>query len=257
MSPAWDPWAVLQAPRPYVLVLLNQAVEDGDLLARLWGTAAYTVTVDGGTSVWHDTVANNVGTEVASPVPHLICGDMDSADTATVEYYRGLGARVVATPDQDHTDFTKSLLELASLHRQGEEGVAGAEAVVTFVETGGRMDHVMGNIQSLFLAPRLAPELPPVYLCSSHCISWLLPPGTAPCTLHLAPCTSHLAPYPTLQAITAWPCPSPPPCTAACCPSQARPPSPPRASSGTSPTSSSGSAASCPPATPSRRAARR
>ena len=189
MSPSWDPWAVLQTPRQYVLVLLNQAVEDSALLARLWHTAAYTVTVDGGTSVWHRTVTN---TEVASPVPRLICGDLDSADMATVEHYRGLGARVVVTPDQDHTDFTKALLELAKLHRQGEEGVAGAEAVLAFVETGGRMDHVMGNIQSLFLATKLAPELPPVYLCSSHCISWLLPPGTAPSFLHLAPCTLHL-----------------------------------------------------------------
>ena len=32
---------MLQAPRPYVLVLLNQAVEDRALLARLWNTAAY------------------------------------------------------------------------------------------------------------------------------------------------------------------------------------------------------------------------
>ena len=176
MSPVWDPWAVLQAPRPYVLVLLNQAVEDRALLARLWNTAAYRVTVDGGTSVWHE-VVKDVGAEVDSPVPNLICGDLDSADMADVEYFKGLGAKVVATPDQDQTDFTKALMELASLHQQGEEGVAGAEAIVTFVETGGRMDHVMGNIQSLFLAPRLAPALPPIYLCSSHSLSWLLPPG--------------------------------------------------------------------------------
>ena len=176
MSPVWDPWAVLQAPRPYVLVLLNQAVEDRALLAKLWNTAAYRVTVDGGTSVWLK-VAKDIGTGVDSPVPNLICGDLDSADMANVKYFEGLGAKVVATPDQDQTDFTKALVELASLRRQEEEGVAGAEAVFAFVEIGGRMDHVMGNIQSLFLAPRLAPALPPIYLCSSHSLSWLLPPG--------------------------------------------------------------------------------
>lgn len=175
----WDPWTILSpAPSTHtVFLLLNQRVEDQRLVVDLWNRAQYRVTVDGGTSVWHS-IINNVDKEVFQPVPDLITGDLDSANMENVEYFRKLGARVVPTPDQDHTDFTKALMELGSLHKAGDGRVAGAEAVVAFVETGGRVDHVMGNLQSLALVPALAPALCPTYLCSSHSLSWLLAPGS-------------------------------------------------------------------------------
>jgi thiamine pyrophosphokinase len=171
----WDPCAAL-ASRAFVLLVLNRSVEEPALLARLWNRAAYRVTVDGGTTVWQS-ILNNVGVAVQNPVPDLICGDLDSADMDTVEHFRQLGACVVQTPDQDHTDFTKALMELGRVAGE-DQRVGEAQAVLAFVETGGRMDHVMGNLQSLALAPGLAPALPPhLLLCSSHSLSWLLPPG--------------------------------------------------------------------------------
>ena len=74
-------------------------------------------------------------------MPDLITGDFDSADMSHVEHFRGLGATVASTPDQEHTDFTKALIELHG------RGVDKLEAVVAFIEAGGRVDHLMGNFQ--------------------------------------------------------------------------------------------------------------
>ena len=78
-------------------------------------------------------------------MPDLITGDFDSADLDHVEYFRALGARVVATPDQDHTDFTKALIELDKVDKMNKAG--GLGAVAAFIESGGRVDHMMGNFQ--------------------------------------------------------------------------------------------------------------
>lgn len=153
-----------------------QNVEDMTLVLDLWNRSQYKVTVDGGTSVWHN-IINNIDKKVSRPVPDLITGDLDSANLENVDYFKNLGARVVTTPDQDHTDFTKALLELGNIRKTGDCRLDNAEAILAFVETGGRMDHVMGNIQTLSLASNLVPNLPPLYLCSSHSVSWLLQPG--------------------------------------------------------------------------------
>ena len=90
-------------------------------------------------------------------MPDLITGDFDSADLNHVEHFRALGARVVATPDQDHTDFTKALIELDKVDKMNKEDkldkvdkmnkAGGLGAVAAFIESGGRVDHMMGNFQ--------------------------------------------------------------------------------------------------------------
>ena len=56
-----------------------------------------------------------------------------------------------------------------------EEKLANVEAIFAFVETSGRLDQVMANLETLFLAPAILSK--PVYLISSLSISWLLPAG--------------------------------------------------------------------------------
>ena len=87
-------------------------------------------------------------------MPDLITGDFDSADQDHVEYFRAQGARVVATPDQDHTDFTKALIELDKMDKEDKldkvdkmNKAGGLGAVAAFIESGGRVDHMMGNFQ--------------------------------------------------------------------------------------------------------------
>jgi len=186
MSTIWDPLADLSSETSFALLLLNNKVEKPGILFKMWNDATLRVTVDGGTTVWQN-LLDNFGSEVEFPVPDLITGDFDSADQDHVEYFRALGARVVATPDQDHTDFTKALIELDKVDKMNKEDkldkvdkmnkAGGLGAVAAFIESGGRVDHMMGNFQTLALVHSLAPSLPPVYLCSSHSMSWLLMPG--------------------------------------------------------------------------------
>jgi len=189
MSTIWAPLADLSSETSFALLLLNNKVEKPGILFKMWNDATLRVTVDGGTTVWQN-LLDNFGSEVAFPVPDLITGDFDSADLDHVEHFRALGARVVATPDQDHTDFTKALIELDKVDKMNKEDkldkadkmdkvdkAGGLGAVAAFIESGGRVDHMMGNFQTLALVHSLAPSLPHVYLCSSHSMSWLLMPG--------------------------------------------------------------------------------
>ena len=143
------------------------------LLVSLWNKAQYRVTVDGGTSVW-SAIVNNTTEQVSVETPDLITGDFDSADQAHVSHFQGLGTRVVETPDQDQTDFTKCLEQLGVLAKSDPK-LGKVEAVVAFVETSGRLDQVMANIQTLFLAKKSLTW--PVYLVSSCSVSWVLEEG--------------------------------------------------------------------------------
>jgi thiamine pyrophosphokinase len=68
---------------------------------------------------------------------HLVVGDFDSADRATVERAVALGATLEAhPPDKDATDLELALA--AALAR-------GVERVVVVGGAGGRLDHLLGN----------------------------------------------------------------------------------------------------------------
>lgn len=45
-------------------------------------------------------------------VPDLITGDMDSSVGTVVDKLKSFGSIVIETPDQDHTDFTKALVQV-------------------------------------------------------------------------------------------------------------------------------------------------
>lgn len=45
-------------------------------------------------------------------VPDLITGDMDSLPNNILEYFLEKGSKIIKTPDQNETDYTKSLREL-------------------------------------------------------------------------------------------------------------------------------------------------
>lgn len=173
----WNPCSFLP-PLPtqsYILLLLNQPVENKSLLVDLWNSAVYRVTVDGGTNVWHQIINNSDLSVADDGTPDLITGDMDSVQMDNLEQFRSCGTVVVNTPDQDMTDFTKCLLELAKQRNVNPKAAAG-EVILAFCETGGRMDQVMANINTLYLARDHMPSIP-LYLVSSHSISCLLAPG--------------------------------------------------------------------------------
>lgn len=46
-------------------------------------------------------------------IPDLITGDMDSSSPAVIEKLGNIGSTIVETPNQNHTDYTKALLQVA------------------------------------------------------------------------------------------------------------------------------------------------
>ena len=157
----------------FALCVLNQPVLSPGRLVSLWASSVYRVTVDGGTNVWAEIVSKH-SQHIEVEAPDLITGDFDSARSDHIKHYEGLGSKIVETPDQDHTDFTKCLMQLSE-EMKTDDKLADVDAVFAFVETSGRLDQVMANLETLFLAPAILTK--PVYLISSLGISWLLPAG--------------------------------------------------------------------------------
>jgi len=173
MTSLWKPSKTLENGK-FALCLLNQPVKEWGPFIQIWNKSSFRVTVDGGTSIWAE-IVNNAEGKVEHEVPDMITGDFDSADKTHVEHFRKLGSKIVSTPDQDYTDFTKCLMELGAEMKQGNGKLSEVEAVFAFVENSGRLDQIMANIETLFHAPGLLPC--PVYLVSSSGLSWLLGPG--------------------------------------------------------------------------------
>merc|ERR1712126_480783 len=173
MDTEWCPHKILQEGK-FALCVLNQPVLSSSKLISVWNKAKFRVTVDGGTSIWAKIVNNAPDQEVFKEVPDLITGDFDSADMTHVKQFESLGSKVVSTPDQDYTDFTKCLQEL-SVELTKSNKLSDVRAVFAFVESSGRLDQIMANIQTLFLASKMISC--PVYLLSSYSLTWLLAPG--------------------------------------------------------------------------------
>lgn len=68
------------------------------------------MTVDGGTNRWQCFI-NKYGLNDLK-VPDLITGDLDSADPLVIDKFVSVGSKIVHTPSQEETDFTKALKEV-------------------------------------------------------------------------------------------------------------------------------------------------
>ena len=169
----WSPQSVIAGSGGFVLCLLNQPVISPPSLVSLWNSSLYRATVDGGTNVWAE-IASKHSQHVKAEAPDLITGDFDSVRSEHIKHYEGLGSKIVETPDQDYTDFTKCLMQISE-EMKTDEKLSNVEAILAFVETSGRLDQVMANLETLFQAPAILSK--PVYLISSLGISWLLPAG--------------------------------------------------------------------------------
>ena len=80
----------------------------------LWRNAVFTCAVDSGCNFLHEHFCQGSAERLAMKsfpwIPNLISGDFDSVRQEVLDFYRAFpGVRVVHTPDQDETDFTKAL----------------------------------------------------------------------------------------------------------------------------------------------------
>lgn len=77
--------------------------------------------MDGGTQSWlrylEDQGINPLNGGYEHYVPHLITGDMDSCPPSVINKLERKGSTVIITSDQDQTDYTKALLQVAHYTR--------------------------------------------------------------------------------------------------------------------------------------------
>uniref|UniRef100_A0A182HU24 Thiamin pyrophosphokinase thiamin-binding domain-containing protein n=2 Tax=Anopheles arabiensis TaxID=7173 RepID=A0A182HU24_ANOAR len=154
------------------IVLLNRPILlEKHYFTTLWNGAKVRVAVDGGTNRWVDWVKGNINSEHLLKPPDLVTGDFDSCNQEAMEYVEQLKCTIVHTPDQNATDFTKSLKVLKS-HGHDKQ----LSRVLALCESSGRLDQIMANINTLYLADAILPGVD-VFLRSSNSLSWLVRPG--------------------------------------------------------------------------------
>jgi thiamine pyrophosphokinase len=117
-----------------------------------------------------DGAADLVRSALPSLIPSHIVGDMDSASSDVVEYFKSRGTRLVPSPNQNANDFTKSM-KVAIKHRANKEDpilVLGGQP------GGGRLDQFFGNIQELCVQ---AEQGVYVWWVGEHTVSMVLRAG--------------------------------------------------------------------------------
>ncbi|KAI4387645.1 hypothetical protein MLD38_000063 [Melastoma candidum] len=155
----------------YALVVLNQRLPE--FAPLLWNHACVRVCADGGANRLFDEMPRLFPDEEASLVrsryiPDAIKGDMDSVRTGVLEFYKGLGTKIVdESHDQDTTDLHKCIIYL----RDFTSGLDQSNLCILVVGAlGGRFDHEVGNINVLCRFPNMR-----ITLLSDDCLIHLLP----------------------------------------------------------------------------------
>ncbi|XP_055639223.1 thiamin pyrophosphokinase 1 isoform X2 [Toxorhynchites rutilus septentrionalis] len=171
----WTPVDLIDATHGgegLAVILLNRPILlHKEYFRSVWNNATIRVAVDGGTNRWVDFVKNQVSADEHLKPPDLVTGDFDSCTDESMAYVTRLNCTIIKTPDQNATDFTKSLKALQDTERGAE-----INRVLVLCESSGRLDQIMANINTLFLARSILPNAF-VFLRSSNSLSWLLPAG--------------------------------------------------------------------------------
>ncbi|XP_038222918.1 thiamin pyrophosphokinase 1 [Zerene cesonia] len=178
----WDITNILDIEKrkntKYAVLVLNRPISQSqDFVKGLWNGASFRMTVDGGTTHWNKFLKNlSFEDQQAMRLPDMITGDFDSITTDLLQEYKKKGCKALHTPDQNDTDFTKALMELNNHCKQHETQM---DHVIAIGQNSGRIDQILGNIQTLFLVRErelLSPNTK-VYIMSDDTMSWLLSPG--------------------------------------------------------------------------------
>ena len=171
----WHPRKILShSHSKYGLVVLNTEILNQDRFIMLWNQASFRVLVDGAANVFFK-LAQEKKDDIIKPIPDLVTGDFDSISPSIKKYYETHDSicKVIYAPCQNSTDFTKALQQVSL----NIPNIKDIEEIYTFVEYGGRLDHIFSFFETLFEA-RNIPNLPPVFIVSSFTTDWLLQPGT-------------------------------------------------------------------------------
>ncbi|XP_045765458.1 thiamin pyrophosphokinase 1 isoform X2 [Maniola jurtina] len=174
----WNVNDIFEYHSKYAVVVLNRTIsQNEEVIKKVWNNASLRITVDGGTVHW-DRFVNSLSEndQTIMKIPDLITGDFDSITEDVLQKYKKKGCKTIHTPDQSHTDFTKALIEL---NNYCEEHQTKMDEVLVIAQTSGRLDQILGNIQTLHLVKEngLVHPKTRIYIMSDDSLSWLLQPG--------------------------------------------------------------------------------
>ncbi|KAK0167910.1 hypothetical protein PV327_001764 [Microctonus hyperodae] len=177
----WDPMEIFfgSSNHEYAVVILNQPILLAkSLMLPMWKKAKIKICVDGGTNRWMeylDKIADEVYHGNCSEyTPTFITGDFDSILPDTIEKLKNISVPIINTPDQNHTDFSKALMQITGSCKQKNIHL---DAIYVFVETAGRFDHIIGNINTLHQCKKFVDNTVKVINIASNSFTWLLQPG--------------------------------------------------------------------------------
>ncbi|PIK50419.1 putative thiamine pyrophosphokinase 1 [Apostichopus japonicus] len=152
------------------LIVLNQPLQHQyPHLIQLWNRGVIRAATDGASNHLHEIMMNKSNSNF---VPDLLTGDFDSAKPEVLQFMKEKGAKLVETLDQNFTDFTKCL---QIVDRTIEHNKLHVDCLVALGAFGGRFDHMMSIINTLFDITKTVKY--PVYLIGDDNIACLLRPG--------------------------------------------------------------------------------
>jgi thiamine pyrophosphokinase len=160
------------------LIILNQPLtkDNSKYFIRLWNRSCLRICVDGGTNQLYEwSLRHNKLDEM---IPDYICGDLDSLRANVRDYYIEKGSKCVRLSNQDLNDFSKTLKFIVNCIKSGQldsdliddqidenesskiftlnqkflnqiENIK-IERIYCICEFGGRLDHSLANLNSLF-----------------------------------------------------------------------------------------------------------
>ncbi|KAH9507418.1 cAMP-dependent protein kinase subunit [Bulinus truncatus] len=152
-----------EAGQKIALIVLNCPI-DIPIVTHLWKKSIYTAFVDGGVNRMY----LGLGNIKDQYVPNIITGDFDSVNPEFLDFYKNMNVSVLPTPDQDETDFTKCLKVV--IDKMGQ-----CSQIVALGAFGGRLDHILANMNTLYKALKLTKI--PVLLVAENSMALLLDKG--------------------------------------------------------------------------------
>lgn len=170
----WDPGNIIEAKKgnfSYMCAILNRRILiPAQVGQNIWENAMTRCLVDGGANRWKDFLDTHCRGMIMKP-PDCITGDFDSMKEDTSKFFNHPAIKRINTPDQNSTDFTKSIDIMLKMFGKNAIGI---QNIVVFHDTSGRLDQIMANINTIF---KLQSETTNIYLLSGNSLAWVLLPG--------------------------------------------------------------------------------